>query len=84
MGPRLPDAGVTVADGETTKIIAVDEAGPCRWCAEIHQGEHCPLVKAIGLDVAGNIIRIEFLTPKDYAGDPASEPEPDYPRKKGV
>lgn len=62
--------------------MSADEPTSCRWCGAEH-GPLCPWVRAYDLDSSGNIIRVEFLTPKDCVTvkEPETEVEnEDYPK----
>lgn len=58
----------------------MSEAKECRWCGQFH-GPACPIVKAMDLDLYGNVIRVEFLTPADMVRpSPQEPPQPNYPK----
>lgn len=64
--------------------MSADKIEPCRWCGADH-GPLCPWVRAYELDASGNIIRVEFLTPKDCVTVKESDAEAedgagDYPK----
>lgn len=64
--------------------MSADDDKSCRWCGAEH-GPLCPWVKAFELDPqTGAIVRVEFLTPKDYAveNEPETASEGDYPKLK--
>lgn len=50
----------------------------CQWCGLAH-GKLCPSVKAMDFDMAGNVTRVEFMTPMDLRPEhpPAPPPEPE-------
>jgi hypothetical protein len=55
----------------------------CPRCKLDHEDDPraCPAVKAIEVNVFGQVTRIEYLTPLDYPPpDKAEAVEPDYPR----
>ena len=47
----------------------------CGWCAGLHEGTVCPMVKAIEYHENGTLKRVEFKTPADYA---PMQPQPYY------
>ena len=62
---------------------SVNSTATCRWCGLIHTGNGiCPTVKAIEYFEDGQIKRVEFKTPADYALPPLQpwpQPGPWYP-----
>jgi hypothetical protein len=44
----------------------------CRWCGNLHGGEHCPRVRAIEFFENGTVKRVEFRDEEDEA--PATLP----------
>lgn len=65
---------------------AIPDDAPCERCGDAHPLARCPYVKAIEYDETGNIRRVEFLVPRDYARTAGlTEPETgdDYPKLPG-
>ena len=67
----------------------------CRWCANEHDGDYCPVVSAISYHENGNVSRVEFVVPQAIsrsiadqisgfkaAGAPV-QPAESYPKIRG-